>query len=65
MADVANDGRERACKNFYPNGDSMRSFRAHHRDLTFRNSQNKDAVKLKGERFEHVDSFFHSRDCRA
>lgn len=64
MGDVANDGRDRAYKNFYPNGYSVRSFRARHRDLTFRNSENKEAVKLKGERFEHVDSFFHSGDCR-
>lgn len=39
IADVANDGRDRAYTNFYANGDSISSCRARHRDLTFRNSE--------------------------
>lgn len=58
MAQVANDGRERTWTDCHPNSDSIRAFHAPNRDITFRNSENKEAVKLKGERFNHVEPFF-------
>ena len=40
-----------------PCDDAVRSFRARHHEITFRNSENKDSAKLKGESFEHVLSY--------
>lgn len=58
MSDVSNDARERNWSNYHPNNVSIRAFRARNLDLTFINSENKEAVNLRGERFSHVYPFF-------
>lgn len=44
-------------KHGLPCDDTIRLFRAKHREITFRNYESKDLAKLKGECFEHVDPF--------
>ena len=56
MASIAADGRKRF-KSGIPSAAVIRSFRARNRDITFRNSENKENAKLKGENFEHVQTY--------
>ncbi len=41
-----------------PSEDAIRAFRARHREITFRNAENKDRSKFRGESFDHVGGFF-------
>ncbi len=45
MAQIASDSRK-TWKNGVPCEDAVRAFRARHRELTFRNSENKDYAKF-------------------
>ena len=56
MASLATDGRKRF-KSWIPSAAIVRSFRARNRDITFRDSENKENAKLKGENFEHVQTY--------
>lgn len=57
MSRVAADGRE-GFKNGVPCEDVIRSFRARHRELTYKKAENKEQAKLKAQTFEHVQRFF-------
>ena len=56
MGHVAADGRP-GWKNGVPSNDVVRSFRARHREITYRSCENKDCAKLKGESYSHVKGF--------
>lgn len=56
MARVSNDGRERSYKDGVPSNDAVRSFRARHRELTYRNTENKELSKW-GEEYVHVQTY--------
>lgn len=48
----------RPYRNGLPCDDAVRPFRSKHREVALRNYESKDNEKIKGERFEHVESFF-------
>ncbi len=48
MSQISSDGRP-TFKTGIPSDDAIRAFRASHREITFRNSENKDKGKFKGE----------------
>lgn len=48
----------RPYKNGLPSSDTIRLFRAKHREFSLRNYECKDLAKIKGERYEHVEPFF-------
>jgi len=54
-ARIANDGRD-GYKHDVPTNDTSRAFRARHRALTYRNTENKDSAKLSAENYEHVQT---------
>ena len=58
MARVALDGR-RGWRNNLPSADAVRTFRARHREITFRKAENKDAAKRKSESREHFQTLFY------
>ena len=53
---VAADGRK-GVTDGYPSDDVIRSFRARHRELTFRKSENKEVAKIRGNIYEHVKKY--------
>ena len=59
MASIATNGRKRF-KSGIPSAAVIRYFRARNPDITFRNSENKENAKLKGESFEHVQTYAHA-----
>lgn len=56
MSRIAADGRANYYQGF-PSNDVIRSFRARNRNITYRSSENKDVVKLKGESYHHVKTY--------
>ena len=44
--------------NGLPSHEAVRAFRSKHRQLSFRSHERKDLAKVKGENYEHVDTFF-------
>ena len=56
MGHVTADGRP-GWKNCVPSNDAVRSFRALHKEITYRNCENKDCANLKGENYSHVKGF--------
>ena len=57
MAKIASDGRP-GWKNGIPGPDAIHSFRARHRELAYRNQEDKYNARLKGESYYHVDTVF-------
>lgn len=57
MGRIAADGRK-GWKNGIPSYDTIRSFRARHRDITCRKAESKEHAKLKAENYAHVETFF-------
>ena len=57
MAKIASDRRP-GWKKGIPGPDAIRSFRARHREMAYRNQKEKDNARLKGENYYHVDTFF-------
>ncbi len=41
-----------------PSDNGIRALRARHREIRFRNFENKDKAKVKGEGYDHVEGFF-------
>lgn len=62
MAKIAADGRRNGFANGIPSQDTLRAFRARHRELTFRSQESKEKAKLNAENFNHVDRFFRILD---
>ena len=54
---IAADGRP-GWKGNAPSDDAVRSFREHNCEICLRTTQSKDEVKLKGESYSHVQTFF-------
>ena len=44
--------------NGLPSHEAVRAFRSKHRQISFRSHERKDLAKVKGENYEHVDTFF-------
>ena len=57
MSQIAADGRP-GWKGNAPIDDTVRSFRARNREICLRTTERKDEVKLKGESYSHVQTFF-------
>lgn len=57
MTRIASDGREGFPHNT-PSNDTIRAFRARHREITYRATENKEVAKLNAERKSHVQPFF-------
>lgn len=57
MSRIAKDDRGTQWKSCIPSDDSVRSFRARHRELTYRSAENKELEKLKGEDFLHCKTY--------
>ena len=57
MAKISSDGLP-GWKNGIPSADAIRFFRARHRELTYRNHEDKDNARLKGENYYHTETFF-------
>lgn len=59
VAEIASDGRARSYQrtNGLPSKDVIRRFRAGNRNLTYRNRENKDKAKLRGEEYSHVRTY--------
>ncbi len=57
MAQIGSD-RRKTWTNGVPCEDAVRAFRARHRELTFRNAENKYYAKFKGEAYAHVTGIF-------
>ncbi len=57
MGQIASDGRP-TWRNGVSCDDAIQAFRARHRELTFRNSENKDKAKIREENCSHVEGFF-------
>ena len=45
-------------KNGLPTNDTVRVFRAKHKDIAYRDSESKDRAKLNAENYEHVEKLF-------
>lgn len=56
MRRISADGRSQLCEGF-PSKDTVRSFRARHRDITYRATDNNDLARLKGEKYEHLKTY--------
>ncbi len=56
MSQIASDGRT-SWKDGVPSEDATRAFRARHREITFRNAENKDRSKFRRESFDHVRGY--------
>ena len=56
MAAIASAGR-RGFENGLPSADVIRAFRARNRDITFRNAENKEQAKVRGENYYHVKTY--------
>eukprot|EP00171_Calliarthron_tuberculosum_P002548 IDg2548t1 len=56
LASIAADGRK-GFANGIPSDSVVRSFRTRNRDITFRNTENKENAKLRGENFSHVQTY--------
>ncbi len=54
---IASDGRP-SWKDGVHSEDAIWAFRARHREITFRNAENKDRSKIRGGSFGHVEGFF-------
>lgn len=55
FAQITTDGRQGyRTSTGAPSDDTMRSWRAHNRDMTYRAAQNKTASKIQVDRYEHV-----------
>lgn len=57
MAKVASDGRK-GFANDLPSDAAIRSFRARHRELTFRAQENKEIANISAENETHIKPFF-------
>ena len=56
MGLISSDGRKHSYQNGMPSAEAVRSFRARRFELTCRKAEDKDAVKIRAESYEHVKS---------
>ena len=58
MREIASDGRKSySTASGTPSKEAIRSFRARHRDITYRCAENKHTAKLRAENLDHVATF--------